>query len=70
MTTNSKPPTGADLAALRKRHGMSQAQAAVRFKPAGISRRSIQNWEQGVRAIPGAAWRYMLAQLGELRLPE
>lgn len=63
-------PTGADVRALRRRHGLSLAQLAARCPRIQISPRTIERWEQDRGKISLGAWRYMLAQLGEIRLPE
>lgn len=62
-------PTADEIQALRARHGLSQSGFAAALAPAGISVRTVQGWESGKR-MPAATWRYMLAQLGELTLPE
>ena len=50
-------PARIDLAALRRRLGMSQAAFAARF---GFSVKNIQNWEQGSRQPEGPARAYLL----------
>lgn len=60
-------PSADAFRALRARHGLSQAQLAERCPR--VSVRSIQHYEQGRQCHP-AVWAYILAQLGELRLPE
>ena len=50
-------PENIDVAALRRRLGMSQAAFAARF---GFSVKNIQNWEQGSRQPEGAARAYLL----------
>lgn len=63
-------PSPDEVRALRERHGLSQSEMVARLEPAAVTRRSWQNYEQGVRAMPAVTWRYALAQLGELTLPE
>jgi transcriptional regulator with XRE-family HTH domain len=63
----SESPTPDAFRELRARHGLSQAQLAERCPR--VSVRSIQHYEQGRQCHP-AVWAYILAQLGELRLPE
>lgn len=63
-------PTPDEVRALRDRHGLSQSQLADRLAPAAISVRTIQGWELGRRSCGAAVWRYVLAQVGELVLPE
>jgi putative transcriptional regulator len=50
-------PERIDVAALRRRLGMSQAAFAARF---GFSVKNIQNWEQGSRQPEGPARAYLL----------
>ena len=50
-------PERIDVAALRRRLGMSQAAFAARF---GFSVKNIQNWEQGSRRPEGPARAYLL----------
>lgn len=50
-------PEQIDVAALRRRLGMSQAVFAARF---GFSVKNIQNWEQGSRQPEGPARAYLL----------
>jgi putative transcriptional regulator len=50
-------PETIDVAALRRRLGMSQAAFAARF---GFSVKNIQNWEQGARQPEGPARAYLL----------
>lgn len=50
-------PESINVAALRRRLGMSQAAFAARF---GFSVKNIQNWEQGSRQPEGSARAYLL----------
>jgi putative transcriptional regulator len=45
-------PTAVDVAAIRNRLGLSQAEFAARF---GFKLDAVQNWEQGRRRPEGAA---------------
>lgn len=58
----------AAVRALRERHGLSQAGLAARCPR--VSVRTIQAWESGRQAPHPATWAYVLAQMGELELPE
>ena len=49
-----------ELRAWRRIHGLSQGGAAVQL---GVSRRSLENWEQGVNAPTGLALTALLALL-------
>ena len=50
-------PKRIDVAALRRRLGMTQAAFAARF---GFSVKNIQNWEQGSRQPEGPAGAYLV----------
>ncbi|HEY5208062.1 MAG TPA: helix-turn-helix domain-containing protein [Stellaceae bacterium] len=50
-------PETIDIAAIRRRLGLTQAGFAARF---GFSVKNIQNWEQGVRQPEGSARAYLL----------
>jgi putative transcriptional regulator len=50
-------PGRIDIASIRRRLGMTQAEFAARF---GFSVRNIQNWEQGLRRPEGSARAYLL----------
>lgn len=63
-------PTPDDLRALRARLDLSQAGLATLMANAAITTRAIQAYEAGERRCHPAIWRYMLAQAGELDLPE
>jgi len=49
-------PEKVDVAAIRKRLGLSQAEFAVRF---GFRLDAVQNWEQGRRRPEGAARAFL-----------
>jgi putative transcriptional regulator len=49
-------PENVDVAAIRKRFGLSQADFAVRF---GFKLDAVQNWEQGRRHPEGAARAFL-----------
>lgn len=63
-------PAGKEWQALRERHGLSQSELAERLKAGGITVRAVQSYEQEERRAHPAIWRYVLAQLGEITLPE
>jgi len=63
-------PSAQDWKALRERHEIPQTRLAALLAPAGITLRAITGYEQGQRTAPAAVWRYALAQLEEIRLPE
>jgi putative transcriptional regulator len=50
-------PETIDVAAIRGRLGMSQAQFAARF---GFSVKNVRNWEQGSRQPEGPARAYLV----------
>ena len=62
-------PTAADWQALRDRHGLSQSDLAQRLRAGGVTVRAIQAYEQNERRAHPAIWLYVLAQMGEVRLP-
>lgn len=55
-TVMVKVPEQVDVAAIRRRLGMSQAVFAARF---GFSVKNIRNWEQGQRQPDGPARAYL-----------
>jgi DNA-binding transcriptional regulator YiaG len=63
-------PSGNDWRKLRDRHGLSQSDLAEKLHNGGITVRAIQSYEQEERRAHPALWRYVLAQLGEIKLPE
>lgn len=63
-------PGPQDWKALRERHEIPQTRLAALLAPAGITYRAITGYEQGERKASAAVWRYALAQLEEIRLPE
>jgi putative transcriptional regulator len=50
-------PVSVDVAAIRRKLGLSQSEFAARF---GFSVKNIRNWEQGVRQPEGPARAYLL----------
>ncbi|MBI4441950.1 MAG: helix-turn-helix domain-containing protein [Acidobacteria bacterium] len=50
-------PDDVDVKAIRSRLGLSQAEFSRRY---GVSRRSLQEWEQGRRRPEGAVRAYLL----------
>lgn len=54
--------TAADIAAARKAARLTQEQAAVLVH---VKRRTWQDWERGIAAIPGAAWELYLIKTGQ-----
>ena len=69
-TAPGASPRAAEIRALRERHGLTQEGLAEACSPGAITVRSVQGWETDERRCPPATWRYILAQLGELKLPE
>lgn len=63
-------PSAADWRALRDRHGLSQSGLAARLRSGGVTVRAVQAYEQDERRAHPAIWRYVLAQMGEITLPE
>jgi DNA-binding transcriptional regulator YiaG len=63
-------PTADDWRRLRAGLGLSQSQFAARLATGGITVRAVQAYEQGERAAHPAIWRYALAQVGGLAMPE
>lgn len=63
-------PTPDEVRALRDRLGLSQSQMVARLAPGAIALANWQRYEQGARKMAPAVWRYVLAQVGELTLPE
>lgn len=57
-------PSAADLLAFRKRHGLTQTEAAY---SAGVCRRQWQAWEYGEATCPGATWELLQIMAGEKR---
>ena len=66
MTTIEKDPspTPDEIKALRKRHGITQSQAAAIL---GITLNGFQRYEQDERKMKAAFWRLLRIQLGELK---
>lgn len=54
--TTVRVPKDVDVAAIRKRLGLSQDEFAIRF---GFSRGTVRHWEQGRRYPDGAARAYL-----------
>jgi putative transcriptional regulator len=50
-------PVSVDVAAIRRKLGLSQSEFAARFR---FSAKNIRNWEQGVRQPEGPAPAYLL----------
>lgn len=58
-----KQPTPAEIKAAREHVGDTQAEAAARVH--SPSYRAWQNWENGTRAMPLAAWELYLIKTGQ-----
>lgn len=63
-------PKASEVRALRERHNLSQSDLATACAAGGVTLRAVQAWEQDERRCHPGVWRYVLAQLGELTLPE
>jgi putative transcriptional regulator len=50
-------PARVNVAAIRRKLGLSQAAFALRF---GFSVKNVRNWEQGIRQPDGAARAYLI----------
>lgn len=48
-------PTPAEIRGLRKQMGLAQGEFAELLY---CSRRAVEDWEQGLKRMPGLAWEY------------
>ena len=56
-------PTPEAIKALREKHDLQQVQLAQLVY---VSRRTVQYWEEGERAMPRSAWELVNIRLGEM----